>query len=187
MPLTQLSTLVLPAPFGPISANTSPASTANDTLSRTTRPPKRSDRFSTSSSAIPPLAAPILLNAAIAPALAANLSEIEFLDLAVIAQPLDVALQHHAAVFQHVAMIGDGKRDGRILLDDDNSDAELAADADQALHQIFDHHRSKPQRKLVDQQQLGMANQRAPQREHLPLTTRQEPADAGLQFAKHRK
>ena len=37
----QLSTLVLPAPFGPISANSSPASTANDTPSSTVRPPKR--------------------------------------------------------------------------------------------------------------------------------------------------
>ena len=31
MPLMQLSTLVLPAPFGPISASSSPASTASDT------------------------------------------------------------------------------------------------------------------------------------------------------------
>jgi hypothetical protein len=43
----QLSTLVLPAPFGPINANSSPDSMANDTWSRTTRPPKRSDRLLT--------------------------------------------------------------------------------------------------------------------------------------------
>ena len=37
----QLSTLVLPAPFGPISANSSPGSTAKDTSSSTVKPPKR--------------------------------------------------------------------------------------------------------------------------------------------------
>src|SRR5215475_3602536 len=187
MPLMQLRTLVLPAPLGPISANSSPASTANETLSRTTRPPKRSDRFSISSSAIPPPATPILLDGPIAPAFPANLPEIKFLDFAVIAQPFGVALQHDTAVFQHVAMIGNRKRHRCILFDDGNADAELAANMDQPLHQVVNHDRRKTQRKLVDQEQLGMADQRAAEREHLPLAARKQPADPGLQLAKQRK
>src|SRR5215475_8264256 len=160
MPLTQLRTLVLPAPLGPISANSSPASTANETLSRTTRPPKRSDRFSISSSAIPPPAAPILFDGPIAPSLATNLPEIEFLDFVVIAQPLGIALQHDTAVFQHVPIVGNRERHGCILFDDGNADAKLAANMDQPLHQIVDHERRKTQRKLVHQQQFGVADQR---------------------------
>src|SRR5262245_52564637 len=147
MPLMQLSTLVLPAPFGPISANSSPPSTANDTLSRTTRPPKRSERLSTVSSAIPPPAAPILLDRAIASPLAARLAEVELLDLTVIAQPPAIALQHDAAVFQHVAVIGDGKCHRGVLLDDDDGDTEVAADVDQPLHQVFDHNGRQAERK----------------------------------------
>src|SRR5579859_4862189 len=40
-PVTQLKSVVLPAPLGPISAKTSPTLTSNDTLSTATRPPKR--------------------------------------------------------------------------------------------------------------------------------------------------
>src|SRR5215831_159908 len=187
MPLTQLRTLVLPAPLGPISANSSPASTANETLSRTTRPPKRSDRFSISSSAIPPPAAPILFDGPIAPSLATNLPEIEFLDFVVIAQPLGIALQHDPTVFQHVAMIGNRKRHRCILFDDKNTDAELTPDMDQPFHQGVHHDRRKAQRKLVDQQQFGMADQRAAEREHLPLSARKQSADPGLQLAKQWK
>src|SRR5436189_102971 len=104
MPLMQLSTLVLPAPFGPISANSSPRSARSDTRSSTCRPPKRSDKASSSSSAIPSPGAAILLHSAIAaPFRAASLAEIEFLDVVVLAQPCAVAVEHDAAVLQHVA------------------------------------------------------------------------------------
>src|SRR5262245_47519719 len=112
MPLMQLNTLVLPAPFGPISASNSPRSTLSDRPSSTTRPPKRSVRLSTSSSAIPPPRPAVLLDVAIAsPLRAAGLAEIEFLDVAVALQLLGGAVEHHAAVLQHVAVIGDLERD----------------------------------------------------------------------------
>src|SRR6478735_9328966 len=129
MPLMQLNTDVLPAPFGPISASSSPRSTLSETPSSTTRPPKRSVSLSISSSAIPPPAAAILLDVAIAtPRSAARLSEIEFLDVAMAFELFAGAVQHHAAIFQHVAIIGDVQRDGRALLDDDDGDAQLFAD-----------------------------------------------------------
>src|ERR1700730_7584060 len=41
MPVMQLNSVVLPAPFGPMSANTWPVGTSKLTLSTATRPPKR--------------------------------------------------------------------------------------------------------------------------------------------------
>src|SRR6476620_5255311 len=187
MPLTQLSTLVLPAPFGPISANSSPASTASDTPSRTVSPPKRNVRRSSASSAIPPPAAAILLHVAIIPALAALGTEIEFLDVGMAAQALGAAVEHDPAVLHHVAVVGDLPRHGRALLHDQDGDAELAPDFDQPAQQILDHHGSEAERERVDQQQLRPADEGACECQHLPLAAGEQPADAGLELAEPRK
>src|SRR5262245_41904561 len=138
MPLTQLSTLVLPAPFGPISANSSPGSTANEIASSTLSPPKASVRRSTSSSAIPPPAAAILLHVAVASSLPAGSAEIELLDVGMLAQTFGAAVEHDATILHDVAIVCDLERDGRTLLDDQNRDAELAPDFDQPAEQVFD-------------------------------------------------
>src|SRR5450759_5521943 len=122
----QFSTLVFPAPLGPISASNSPASAAKEMPSSTTRPPKRNFSDSISSSAIPPPAAAILLDAPIAPALAAGrLSEIEFLDIAMRTQPRAFAIEYDPTVFKHIAVIGNAQRDGSTLLDDNDGSAEF--------------------------------------------------------------
>src|SRR5258708_4240383 len=105
MPLMQLSTDVLPAPFGPISAKSSPGAAANDTSSSTTSPPNRSPRRSTASSAIPPPAPAILLDVAIAAARTGAAAEIELLHVGMSAQPLGRTVEHDAAVFHHVAVV----------------------------------------------------------------------------------
>src|SRR3954451_20285023 len=111
MPLMQLSTLVFPAPFGPMSANSSPGTTVNDTPSSTVRPPKRSDRRSSASSAIPSPAAAVLLDVAVGPArpgrFAGHLPEIEFLHVGMIAQALGAAVEHDAAILHHIGVVGD--------------------------------------------------------------------------------
>src|SRR4051794_13107536 len=112
MPLTQLRTLVLPAPFGPINANSSPASTASDMPSRTVRPPKRSVSRSISSSAIPAPPPAILLDVAIAASLSCLAAGIEFLNFGMTAQLLRSAVQHDLAVFHDVAVIGNFQSDG---------------------------------------------------------------------------
>src|SRR6266704_3625531 len=144
MPLMQLSTLVLPAPLGPISANSSPAATANDTSSITTRPPNRSVRRSTTSLAIPPPAAAVLFDGAVAPARTARLPEIEFLDVRMAAQPRAAAVEHDAAVLQHVAVIGDFQRRRGALLDHQDGELEFAPDLDEAPHQLADDGRAEP-------------------------------------------
>src|SRR5262245_41970054 len=112
MPLIQLSALVLPAPFGPISANSSPAATENDTSSSTVRPPKRRPTWATSSSAIPPPRPAILLHGAVRAALATGLAEIEFLHVLMALEFFAVAVENDAAVLHHIGMVGDGQRGG---------------------------------------------------------------------------
>src|SRR5688572_7857594 len=127
MRLMQLKALVLPAPLGPMSANSSPASTVNDRRSSTVRPPKRRLRFSTLSSAIPPPAAAVLLDVAIAAALAARVAEIELLDVGMVGEPRLVAVEDDPAVLQNVAVIGHVQRHGSALLHQQYRDAQLAA------------------------------------------------------------
>src|SRR4051812_39603050 len=124
MPLTQLRTLVLPAPFGPISANSSPPATLRETSSSTRSPPKRSERCSIASSAIPPPASTVLLDGTVASALAAGMAEIEFLDVRMITQARGVTVQHDAAVFHDVTIVGNLQRHRRALLDNEDADVE---------------------------------------------------------------
>src|SRR5262245_49823234 len=141
MRLMQLKALVLPAPLGPISANSSPTSTASDSLSSTVRPPNRRFRSSTSSSAIPPPAAAVLLDVAVAAALAARLAEIKFLDVGMVGEARLVAVEHDAAVLQNVAVVRHLQRHGRALLHQQDRDAELAPDLQQPRHQVLDNDR----------------------------------------------
>src|SRR3990172_7509402 len=98
----QLSTEVLPAPFGPIRASSSPCRARKEMPCSTFSPPKASDSDWTSSSAIPAPRTAVLLDVAIASAGAAA-AEIELLDILVSAQPLGRPVQHDAPVFHHVA------------------------------------------------------------------------------------
>src|SRR5436853_1691373 len=100
MPHTQLSTLVLPAPFGPMRARSSPASMANDTPSSTLRPPKPRWTSCKSSSAIPTPRATILLDLAVT-APGARAAEIELGDVRVRAQSLGGAVEDNAAVLHY--------------------------------------------------------------------------------------
>src|SRR5215471_17328873 len=131
----QLRTLVLPAPFGPIKANSSPGSTAKEMPSSTTRPPKRSVRPSISISAIPSPAAAILLHIAIAAPVTRRAAEIELLDVAMRQQARTVAVEHDPSILQHIAIIGDRERHRGALLDDNNGNAELIADLEEPRHQ----------------------------------------------------
>src|SRR5258708_28720400 len=117
--------------------------------SSTVSPPNLRLRASISSSAIPSPAAAILLDLAIAAALAARLAEIEFLDVLVAAEPGAVAVEHDAAVLQHVAVIGDLKRHRRALLDQQHGNPKLAADLCQPAAQVLAHHRRPAQPQFI--------------------------------------
>src|ERR1700683_3480041 len=168
MPLMQLSTLVLPAPFGPIRASNSPASTWSDTSLSTARPPNRRERCSTASSGIRPLPSRRLPQRPIGTAfVAARLAQIGFLNLAPAAQFGGGAFENDAAGFQHIAVIGDGERHAGILLHQQDGNAKLPSYARNAPRQILDHDGCQAERKLIDEQQLGLADDGAADREHL--------------------
>src|SRR6476659_5431772 len=132
MPLMQLSTLVLPAPLGPISASSSAGSTVRETRSSTASPPKLKHSSSISSSAIPSPVATVLLDGAIAaPRAPARLAEVEFLDVGMVAQARGITIKDDAAVLQHIAVVDDLQRDGGTLLHDYHGQRQLAADLDQ--------------------------------------------------------
>src|SRR4029453_17048533 len=115
----QLSTLVFPAPLGPISATSSAGPTSSEILSSTWSPPKARLKSSTSSSAIPSPIAPVLLDLAIAaPLPAGGLSQIEFAHVGMAAEPGRAAIEHDAAVFQDIAVVDDAQGQGRVLLHD---------------------------------------------------------------------
>src|SRR5215831_16802074 len=125
MPLMQLSTLVLPAPFGPIRASNSPGSTCSDTSVSTVSPPNRSDRRSTVSSAMRMLPPERAVAAAL---LATSLAQIRLLDLAPAAQFGGRPLQRDATVLKDVAVIGNGERHADVLLHQQHGDAKLLPD-----------------------------------------------------------
>src|SRR5512144_1075570 len=153
MPLMQLRTLVLPAPFGPISANNSPASARKDTSSSTVRPPNHKLKCSTASSAIPPPGPAILLDVTVGSALAAGLTEIEFLYILMTFQPLTIAVEDDAAIFHHVGIVGDFERDRGALLDQQNGYTHFIANSHQTVREILNHDRSKSKRQFINQQQ----------------------------------
>src|SRR5690348_8114166 len=160
MPQMQFSTLVLPAPLGPISASNSPASSAKDTPCSTFRPPKARCSSRSSSSAIPAPGAAVLLHFPVAAARAAA-AQIELRDIRVRAKPLRRAVEHHAAVLHNVAVIRDVERHARVLLDKQDRHAELALYGLQALHQLLDEQRCETLGQLVDEQELRRAHERA--------------------------
>src|SRR3954464_11132677 len=137
MPQMQFSTLVLPAPFGPMSASSSPASTVNDTPSRTFRPPKARWSARSSSSAIPASRAAVLLDLAIAAA-RARAAEIELGNIGVRAQALRCAVEHHPSLIRHITIVGDIECHARVLLDEENRHAELAPYGLQIRSQLLD-------------------------------------------------
>src|SRR5574338_883824 len=169
MPLMQLSALVLPAPLGPMRANSSPAATENDTSSSTVRPPKRRLKWAMSSSAIPPPRPAILFHRTVRTTLAAGLAEIEFLHVLMAPETLAVAVKHDTAVLHHVGIVGNGQRGGRTLLDQQDCNAELVADSQQSPREILHDHRREPERQLVDKKEARPAHQGPGDRQHLPL------------------
>src|SRR5262245_24039372 len=164
----QLSTLVLPAPLGPISANNSAGPTPSETLSRTVSPPKARSSPSMASSAIPPPIAAVLLDLAIAAAVSGGgLAEVELSDIGVLGEPGGAAIEHDAAVFQDIAVVDHAQGEGRVLLDDHQRQGKCVADGDQALQEIGDDDGGEAQRQLIDEQQFGLANEPGGDGQHL--------------------
>src|SRR5687768_14173066 len=169
MPQMQFSTEVLPAPFGPISARSTPLLAWNDTSCRTASPPNDRETFSNSSSAIPTPATAVLLHVAVAAALPAAGAQVELADVLVRAQPLRRAVEDDAPVLHHVPVVRHLERHLRVLLHDEQRDLQAVPDHAQALHELANHERRETQGELVDEQQLRRAHEGGGDAEHLAL------------------
>src|SRR5690349_11498280 len=137
----------------------------------------------------PPLAEPaftalVVLHLAVRLA-AADLgeTEVELLDVGVLAQRLGAALQHDAAVLHHVAVVGDGEGQRRVLLDQQHGELLLTIHPLHDLEDLLDEHGSQAQRRLVEQHHLGMRHQRTADDEHLLLATGEIPRLDGATIA----
>src|SRR3954447_5190256 len=97
--------------------------------------------------------------------------EVGLLDLGILAQRGRVVAEHHLAGLQHVTAIRDAEREVRVLLDEQDRRALLVDLGDRLVDPLHQDRRDA-HRRLVEEQQLGVGHQRAPDGEHLLLAAR---------------
>src|SRR4029453_19349659 len=121
-PLIMFSSVVLPAPLGPITESRSPSLTSTLTRLTACTPPNDFDTSRTSRRALmrsrePALAPAVVLHVAVALALPdAGEPQIELLDVLVVAHRPGLAGEHNAARLHHIAVLGVLEGDGGVLL-----------------------------------------------------------------------
>src|SRR5690606_31044670 len=116
---------------------------------------RTSSTASSAGSAIPPPAAPVLLDVAVAsPRHPRAMAQVELADVLVRGQPLAIAVENDAAVLDDIAVVRELERDLCVLLDEEDGHAQLVADGAEAAGELLDDERRQPEGQLVDQQQL---------------------------------
>src|SRR6478609_7111912 len=160
MPQMQLSTLVLPAPFGPIRHRSSASRVANDTPCSTLRPPNarptsRSSRRALSAIPAPP--PPVLLDVAVAALPFATEAEVELSDVRMPAQLVGRAGKNDAAVLEHVRVIGNIESHRCVLLDEQDRHPQVASNHLEQADELLNDQQHQPLRKLVHQQEARCA------------------------------
>src|SRR5262245_54054964 len=142
-----LSKVVLPAPLGPITERISPGCTPNPTRDTAWTPPNDRDTSRISScgplmrrrSREPPLPPAVVLHVPVALALAdAGETQVELLDVLVLADRLAVPVEHDPAVLHHVGVVGEAERHRRVLLGEQHGDALLAVQPAHDLEDLLD-------------------------------------------------
>src|SRR6516164_4263624 len=115
----------------------------------------------------PALAPPVMLALAERFAPALGHAEIELLDVLVLAQCLGLAVEHHAAVLQHIAVTRVLQRHAGILLREQERHRLLGVEIADDLENLLDQLRREPHRRFVQQDRLRPRHQRASNRTHL--------------------
>ena len=95
--------------------------------------------------------------------------------LAVGAELLDRPVEHDLPVREHVAAVGDLEGELDVLLDEEHAASGLLGVLADPRQQALDDHRSEAEAELVEEQQPGLAGERAGDGEHLLLPARQQP------------
>src|SRR3989337_3872333 len=167
-----LRRVVFPAPFGPITDSSSPRRTSRLTRLTAWTPPKAFETPAISScvtgsmrrpvSGQPPLATMVMLDVAVALALAdSRQPQVELLYVFVVADRLRVAVEHDSAVLHDVRVLGKPKRHGDILLGEQDRHVLLPIQAADDVEDLLHEHRRQPHGRLVEQHPLGACPQRA--------------------------
>ncbi len=86
------------------------------------------------------------------------------------------SLQHHAAAFDHVRVLGDRERLRHVLLDEQHRHA-LIADPPHHREQLVEQLRREAERRLVEHEQSRPRHERAPDREHLLFAAAHRPGE----------
>src|SRR5215468_9321000 len=153
------SSVVLPAPLGPITESRSPWLTSRLTLLTACTPPNdletsRISRRALMRSREPALPPAVVLHVAVALALPdAGEPQIELLDVLVIADGAGVAIEHDAARLHHVAVLRVLERHGGVLLGEQDRDLFFPVEATHDLEDLGHQHGGQPHRWLVQQHQ----------------------------------
>ena len=174
----QLSTLVLPAPFGPISANNSPAATDERHVVEHGQPAEAqtTDRSIVELSHTTSAMRRYCLTSRYERRSPAGLAKIELLDVLVAREPLAVAVEHDAAVLHHIAHSRRSSSAAAALCSTSRiAMPSSSPDREQTPRQILHDDGREAERQLVDQQQLGRHISARGDRQHLPLAARQQP------------
>ncbi|CFM03699.1 Uncharacterised protein [Bordetella pertussis] len=104
---------------------------------------------------------------------AAAHAQIELPHIGVAGQPLGAAAYHHLAGLHDVTVVRHRQRDRGVLLHQQHRDALLGIDARDDRENALDQHGRQAQRRLVQQHQAGLGDQRPAYRQHLLLAARQ--------------
>src|SRR4029077_17754494 len=72
--------------------------------------------------------------------------EIEFLDVGILPQAVGRAFEHDAAVFHHIAVVGDVERQRRVLLYEEDRQLLLLLQSEDHAEDFLDDHRREAQR-----------------------------------------
>src|SRR5262245_53195030 len=107
-------------------------------------------------------------------------------DRGVLAELARGALVADVALLEHVDAVGEVEREIHVLLGEQDREPVGLEPADLLL-QMIDHERGQPFRRLVEQQELGIAHQGARDRQHLLLTAGEEAARPVAQLAQGRE
>ena len=100
-------------------------------------------------------------------------AEVALLDLGARREAVGGTFERDLADLEHVRTLGDGQRHRGVLLDEDDRGpltVDLADDLGDPRHDL----RRQAERRLVEQQQLGLAHQRPADRQHLLLAAGQQ-------------
>src|SRR3954470_1367571 len=117
---------------------------------------------------------------------AAGTAEVEVDHLRVVQQVCAGPLEAVAPEVEHVAAVGHRERAACVLLDHEDRHARLVDLADLVEDRVHEERR-QPGRGLVQQEQIGLGDERARHRQHLPLPARQRPRALPPALAQARK